>query len=154
MSTRISRRATLALALVALFVVGVGVILLLPPSGKQQALADAPGIEMMYPSGKLVEVDNSDAILGGSAYLVRGYAINTEPAEIAAFFDARLGKLGYQQAEPTRSDLTRFETHLPLRQYQNGPFTYRLFLLPVPYRLSRNVLITGYRHVLFTELSN
>jgi hypothetical protein len=144
----------LAPALAALLVVGVGVILQLPPSGKQQALAGAPGMELMYPGGRLIEVDNSTAILGASAYQVRGYAVDAEQAEIVAYFNARLPTFGYQPVQPTRSGLTRFETYQPLRQYQNGPFTYRLFMLPVPYRLSRNVTITGYRHVLFTQLSN
>jgi hypothetical protein len=148
------RRAILALTLTALSVVGVGVILLLPPDGKQQALADAPGMELMYAGGKLVEVDNSNAILGASAYQLRGYATDAEPGDIVAYFDPRLAKFGYQPTEPTRSDLTRFEQYQPLRQYQNGAFAYRLFLLPAPYRLSRNEIITGYRHVLFTQLSN
>ena len=33
-------------------------------------------------------------------------------------------------------------------------YTFRLYLLGVPYRLSRNVTITGYQHVLFAALSN
>jgi len=148
------RRALLALALTALLVAGVGVLLLLPPSGKQEALAGAPGMKLMYGGGRLIEVDDSTAILGASAYQVRGYAVDAEPAEIVAYFDTRLATFGYQPTQPTRSELTRFQTVQPLRQYQNGAFTYRLFLLPVPYRLSRNVMITGHRHVLFTQLSN
>jgi len=152
--SRHARRATLALTLAALLVVGVGVILLLPPGGKQEALAGAPGMELMYAGGRLIEVDNSNAILGASAYQVRGYATDADQAEIVAYFDPRLATFGYEPTQPTRSDLTRFQQYQPLRQYQNGAFTYRLYLLGAPYRLSRNETITGYRHVLFTALSN
>jgi len=50
--------------------------------------------------------------------------------------------------------LTRFQRYQPLRQYQSGAYTFRLYLLGVPYRLSRDITITGYQHVLFTALSN
>ena len=150
---RNSVRATV-LVVAALIAVGLIVILLLPPSGKQHALASAPGLDLMYPAGKLIEVDDSNAVLGASAYQVRGYGTDTEQADILAFFDTGLAKLGYQQTRPTPDRMTRFQKHQPLRQYQNGAFTYRLYLLGVPYRLSRNVTITGYRHVLFTQLSN
>jgi hypothetical protein len=108
----------------------------------------------MYPAGKLIEVDDSNAVLGASAYQVRGYGTDTEQADILAYFDTELAKLGYQQTRPTPDSMTRFQKYQPLRQYQDGAFTYRLYLLGVPYRLSRNVTITGYRHVLFTQLSN
>ncbi|MDT5347166.1 MAG: hypothetical protein QOH91_453 [Mycobacterium sp.] len=85
---------------------------------------------------------------------MRGYGTDTEPAEIVACFDTELAKLGYRQTGPTPDNMTRFQHHVPLRQYRNAAFTYRLYLLATPYRLSRDVTITGYRHVLFTQLSD
>src|SRR5258707_4016788 len=101
-----------------------------------------------------MEVDTSNAILGARAYQVRGSATDADQAEIVAYFDPRLAKFGYQPTQPTRSDLTRFQQYQPLRQYQNSAFAYRLYLLAAPYRLSRNVTITAYRHVPLTALSN
>ena len=147
------------LAVAALIAVAVGglaiwVVVLHSPSGKQRALAGAPGIDLVYPGGNLIETDDSNAIPGASAYRVRGYGTNAEQAEILAYFDTELAKLGYQQTQVTPDSLTRFQQQQPLRQYQHATFTYRLYLPATPYRLSRNVTVTDYRHVLFTELSD
>lgn len=150
---RSSVRAAILLV-TALIAVAAAVILLVGPNDKQRALAAAPGLDLAYPAGKLIEVDNSNAIFGASAYQVRGYGTNAEQAEILAFFDTELAKLGYRQAQPTPDSLTRFQHDQPLREYHNGGFTYRLYLLAVPYRLGRNVTVNGYRHVLFTEITD
>jgi hypothetical protein len=150
---RNSARAAI-LAVAALIAGGVIVLLLLPSGDKQRALAGAPGLDLTYPAGKLIEVDDSNAVLGASAYRVRGYGTEAEQADILAYFDTELAKFGYRQTPPTPDGMTRFQQNQPLRQYRNGTFTYRLYLVDVPYRLSRNVTITDYRHVLFTELSD
>ena len=150
---RNSARAAI-LAVAALIAAGVIVLLLQPSGDKQRALAGAPGLDLTYPAGKLIEVDDSNAVLGASAYRVRGYGTDAEQADILAYFDTELAKLGYRQTPPAPDSMTRFQQNQPLRQYRNGTFTYRLYLVGVPYRLSRNVTITGYRHVLFTELSD
>jgi hypothetical protein len=153
---RFSARAPVqaVLAVTALIAAVVIAILLLTPSDEQRTLGQAPGFDLTYPAGKLIEVDDSNAILGASAYRVRGYGTDTEQAEILGYFDTELAKLGYHQTPPTPNSMTRFERDQPVRQYQSGAYTFRLYLLGVPYRLSRNVTITGYRHVLFTALSN
>jgi hypothetical protein len=148
-----ARAPILAVAALIAVAVGVGVVMLLPGS-KQRALAGAPRLDLAYPAGKLIEVDDSNVILGAGAYRVRGYGTDTEPAEIVAYFDTELAKLGYRQTGPTPDNMTGFQHHVPLRQYRNAAFIYRLYLLATPYRLSRNVTITGYRHVLFTQLSD
>jgi hypothetical protein len=146
------------LTVFALIAAVVIAMLLLTPSDEQRALAppigQAPGFDLAYPAGKLIEVDDSNAVLGASAYRVRGYGTDTEQAEILGYFDTELAKLGYHQTPPTPNSMTRFQRDQPLRQYQSGAYTFRLYLLGVPYRLSRNVTITGYQHVLFTALSN
>jgi hypothetical protein len=153
---RFSARAPI-LAVSAVFVLIVAAViatLLLNPSDKQRGLAEAPGFGLTFPAGKLIEVDDSNAVLGASAYRVRGYGTDTEQAEIVGYFDTELTRLGYHQTPPTPSTMTRFQRDQTLRQYQSGAYTFRLYLLGVPYRLSRDVTVTGYRHVLFTALSN
>jgi hypothetical protein len=149
-----ARAPILAVAALIAVAVCIGVAMLLAPSGKQRALAGAPGVDLVYPAGKLIEADDSNAVPGASAYRVRGYGTDAEQAEILGYFDTELTKTGYQQTPATPDNLTRFQKYQPLRQYQNDTFTYRLYLLATPYRLSRNVTITDYRQVLFTELSN
>lgn len=152
----ISRRTAVTVAAAVCAVIGVGfsVVVLLSPSGKQRALDSAPAVDLTYPAGTLIEDEKSDAVLGADAYRVRGYGTDVEQADILAFFDTALAEFGYQQSSPTPGNLTRFQRSQPLRQYQSGDFIYRLYLLGVPYRLSRTVTITGYRHVLFTALSD
>jgi hypothetical protein len=148
-----SRYIAAALAVAGLLAIVAGALFLLKPSGEQRALSGAPGLELTYPEGTPIEVDNSNAVLGATAYQVRGYGTDQEQADILGFFDAALDELGYRETAPTPDSMTRFQQHRPLRQYQDGTFTYRLYLLDVPLRLSRDVTISGYHHVLFTELS-
>ncbi|AYE96860.1 hypothetical protein C0J29_20745 [Mycobacterium paragordonae] len=142
------------LVAVAVLIAAAVALVLFAASGSRRALAGAPGLDLTYPAGKLIEDNTSDAIFGASAYRVRGYATDAETADIIGYFDAELAGLGYRTVPATSDPVTRFQNHPPLRQYQNDQFNYRLYLLDIPYKLSRNVIITGYRHALFTELTN
>lgn len=148
------RYVAVIFAVIAVLIGAGTTVFLLQPRGEQRALVGAPGLDLIYPNGTPIELDDSNPVLGAHAYQVRGYGTDNDKDEILGFFDAALDELGYQQTPPTRDMTPRFQQYKPLRQYHDGTFTYRLYLLDVPYRLSRNVTVTGYRHVLFTQLSS
>lgn len=140
---------------VKLLIAGVAVLFLvivlaarLLDDGKKKELLAAPGFTLRFPHGTLLgETGPGTSILGAGTSVTCDYGTDASQDEIVSFFDAELGKLGYHP-EPTGS------AEYLVRQYRNGPFTFRLYLRPLPYRYGSRVIQSGYQHILITELSN
>jgi hypothetical protein len=146
-----------------LLLIGLGVAVLVAillvlrrDDGKRAALRQAPGLDLLYPHATFLQEELPARSFGGAgSYHLRYYGADQSAAELIAWFDAELAKLGYAAVAPTPDEhlfSDRFDQLI--RQYRNGPLTYRLYLLPLPFRLGTQWLKTGYRHVLCTKLSN
>jgi len=141
-------RVKLMIAAAAVMFLLIIVAAWLLDDGKKKELLAAPGFTLRFPHATLLgETGVGTSILGAGTSLTCDYGTDASQDQIVSFFDAELGKLGYQP-EPA-SDAA----HL-VRQYRNGPFTFRIYLRPLPYRYGSRVIQTGYHHILITVLSN
>lgn len=122
--------------------------------GKKKELLGAPGLRLRFSGGTLLgQSAPGTSILGAGTSTIAHYGTDATEAEIISFFDAELGKLGYQPVplppEPGGSGGERL-----IHQYRQGPFTYSLYLRPLPFRYGSRVISSGYQHILATKLSN
>lgn len=145
------RHALLA-GLVLLILFAAAVVLF--PDRKTRALREAPGVDLLFPGGALLDTTRSRSIFGSGAHVMRVYGTDSPPEPIVAFFDAELGKLGYTPTAPTLDEHFPAGEHHAIRQYKNGMFTYRLFLMPPPLRVGGRAITHEYRHLLFARISN
>lgn len=143
-----------------LWLVGFVVVLLLValttlfPDRKTRALRQAPGVDLVFPDAALLDTTRSTSILDWGAHVMRIYGTDLPPEPIIAFFDAELGKVGYTPTAPTLDEHFPAGEHHTIRQYRNGIFTYRLFLMPPPLRVGGRTITREYKHLLYTRLSD
>jgi hypothetical protein len=144
-------------------IAGVAVIVLgafiffgfgLGDDGKLRQLKPAPGYELIYPGGKLLETQTVPSTQDAGAYRMYVYGTDATPTDITGFFDSALTRLGYAQVPPTSDANFSTQQQNLLRQYQNGPFTYRLYLLPLPRHIAGGWVTEGYAHILYAKLNN
>lgn len=124
--------------------------------GKRKQLLSAPGLDLIFPGGVLLQQSGvGRSILGAGTYQARVYGTDADEAQILAFFDAQLGTLGYQPAAPTLDPTPAHQWGTLLRQYDQGTLHYRLYLGPLPYPIGAGRRITtGYQHILVAKLGN
>ncbi len=137
----------------AAFALILGLLVLLQ-DGKANQIKQAPGLDLLLPNSTLFDDQTTGSIGNAGAYQMRAYGTNLSTAQILAFYDAELGKVGYRPTAPTPDTLFREDTDKLLRQYQNPPFTYRLYIFPLPRRVGGHSVRSGYQHILYTKLSN
>lgn len=146
-------RVAVAAGVAAVLLLLVTVVALYPDR-KTQALREAPGVDLIYPHATLLDTTRSRSLFGAGADVTRVYGTDSPPEPIIAYFDAELGKLGYVPEAPTLDEhFPAGERHV-LRQYHNGMFTYRLFLMPPPLRVGGRTFTHEYEHLLFTRISD
>jgi len=150
--TRMFLYVALGLAAVAVVVIA----LFLQDDGKATALKAAPGQAVVLPFGTLLErYDNVTSTGGAGAYLQSVWGTDASAEQILTFYDAELGKLGYQPtALPPPPPPSAEAQSVCIRRYTQGPFTYQLNLGQLPWKVGSRWLKTGYQHVLVARLSN
>lgn len=122
--------------------------------GKKAELLRAPGVQLRFPSGTLLgQTAPGTSILGAGTSQSAVYGTSTSEAEIGAFFDSELTRLGYQPL-PTDAAKVLAGGERLLRHYQLGALRYYVYLRPLPYRFGSRVISSGYQHILITKLSN
>lgn len=148
--------AVAVIAGVAIIVLGAFVFLGfgLGDDGKLRQLQQAPGYDLVYPGGQLLETQKVPSMQDAGAYRMYVYGTDATPTDITAFFDATLTRLGYAPVSPTPDSAFTTQQENLLRQYQNGPFTYRLYLLPLPRHIAGRWVTEGYAHILYAKLNN
>jgi len=122
--------------------------------GRLRQLQQAPGINLTYPDGKLLDtqtVGSADTI---GAYRLYAYGTDASADQILAYFDAQLGQLGYAPVAPTPDFVFTTQQDRLLRQYQNNGFAYRLYLAPLPQRVGGNMVNSGYANILYAKLND
>lgn len=142
--------------------VGFGIVaaatlfMVLRDDGKRALLLKAPALDLVYPHGTFLQEEAPARSFGGAgSYSLRYYGTDQTDAEIVAWYDAELTRLAYRVVERTPDEqLFSQDQDKLIRQYQNGPYTYRLYSLPLPFRIGTNWMRTGYRHVLCAKLSD
>jgi hypothetical protein len=142
-----------------LFVWGGGIFLLLLlvgvtnllPDSKTKALRTAPGLDLVFPDGVLLDRGGSTSLFGSGASDVRAYGTSVPVERIVAFYDAALPPLGYTKVPPTPDP--HFHADI-LAQYVNGPFAYRLFLVLPPTRVNGYTYTTEFARYLQTKISD
>ncbi len=146
----------LAIGIAILLVAGIVVASRLLDDGKRRQLLAAPGLDLVFPYGTLVrESDVGVSILGAGTYKARAYGTDATDEQILAFFDEELKKRGYHEAAPTPDPTRADQGDRLLRQYDQGPFSYRLYVAKLPYPISAGGRITtGYKQILITKLGN
>ncbi len=126
----------------------------IPDDGKLRQLQQAPGINLTYPNGTLLDTQTVGSAENIGAYKLYAYGTDSSPEEILGFFDAQLGQLGYSPVAPTPDFVFTTQQSRLLRQYQNNDFAYRLFLAPLPQRVGGNMVNSGYANILYAKLND
>jgi hypothetical protein len=139
---------------IAALIVGLAIFGFGSDDGKLRELQQAPGFDLRYPYGTLLDEVSMPSAGGIGADHEFIYGTDSTPEEIVGYFDAELGKLGYTPTPPTPDRIMTPYQNRMLRQYQNGPFTYRLYLLPLPDRVNGKWHYTDFAHTLYTKINN
>jgi hypothetical protein len=144
-SERPSRPAALrALAFGIGLFAAVAFLLAALDDGLADQLATAPGAELAFPGGYLLDTTRTGSVGHAGAYIERTYVVDAPDGAIIAWFDAELGRLGYQldpaQPVPPSDDWPRPRV---LRQYSTDCFAYRIELRPLPVRAGGKTVPAG-----------
>ncbi len=139
---------------IAVLIVVSMVIAFSSDDGKLRELQQAPGYTLRFPNGTLLDEVSMPSSGGIGADHEFIYGTDASPEQIVAYFDAELGKLGYTPTPPTPDRIMTPYQNRILRQYQNGPFTYRLYLLPLPDRVNGKWHYDDFAHTLYTKINN
>jgi hypothetical protein len=144
-------------------IVGIGIIVLggfiflgfgLGNDGLLEQLQHAPALDLTFLDGTLLDTQTVGSMQGVGAYRLHIFGTDASSDAIVSYYDAALRQAGYTQTAPTPDrQFTGQESRL-LRQYQNGAFTYRLYLLPLPQRVRGNWVMDGYAHLLYAKVNN
>jgi hypothetical protein len=139
---------------IAALIVGSMIFGAVSDDGKMRELQRAPGFDLRFPNGSLLDEVSmpSSGNIGADHEFI--YGTNATPEEIVAFFDSELGKIGYAPTPQTPDRIMAPYQNRVLRQYQNGPFTYRLYLLPLPDRVNGKWHYDDFAHTLYAKISN
>lgn len=142
------------IASIAVLIVGLLIFAFGSDDGKLRELQQAPGYTLRFPNGTLLDEITMPSANGIGADHEFIYGTDASAQEIVAVFDAELGQLGYTPTPPTPDRVMTASQERLLRQYQRGPFTYRLYLLPLPDRVNGKWIFEGYAHTLYAKINN
>jgi hypothetical protein len=143
---------TLCAGVVALVVL-VGALFVVFPDRKTQEIERAPGRDLVFPLGDLLARSRSTSVFNWGADEGSTYGTNATAEQVIGWFDAELGKLGYAPTAPTVDEHLLDLAHT-IRQYRNGPYVCRLFLVRPPVRVGGRTLTREYERVLMVSISN
>jgi hypothetical protein len=143
---------SLCVGVVALVVL-VGALFVVFPDRKTQEIERAPGRDLVFPLGDFLERSRSTSVFNHGASDLFTYGTDATAEQVVRFFDAELGKLGYAPTAPTPDEHMPDVAHT-IRQYRNGPYVCRLFLVKPPVRVGGRTLTREYKRVLFVSISN
>ena len=138
--------------LLGLAIGGGFAVVALAPRG-DAVLAGAPGRDLGYDAGPLLDTSVVPGIAGAPSYIARFHGANEPDDSIVARFSVRLGPLGFTRVGESPGPVFRPGDGRPLAAFASGQTMYRLHLLEVPRRIG-GVLVTGFRAILVTIVSD
>ena len=132
-------------------VVGAIVVAKARPDSKEQELRAAPGFDLVYPDGTLLDRTDIGSAGGAGATHQLAYGTDAPQDAIASWFDSQLAPLGYERARgPEPGDLGS----TLLGEYRRGDVTYTVELRPLPRKVGTTWLRSGYPYILYTRMEN
>lgn len=147
------RRAIIAVPiLLGLAIAGGSAFIARGPQGSQ-VLAGAPGRDVRYDGGRLLDTSIVPGIDGAPSYVARFYGTDEADETVVAKLASSLGSLGFGRAPESPGPLFRPGDGRQLAAFANGRIVVRLHALEVPRRIG-GLMVTGFRQIVVVVVSD
>jgi hypothetical protein len=138
--------------MLGLTIAGGSVVLALGP-GDRNVLADAPGRDVVYRGGRLLDTSVVRGIAGAPSYVARFYGTDESDEVIVANLAGQLTPLGFSPVPGSPGPIFRPGDGHPLAAFANGRTMVRLHSLAVPRRIG-GLIVAGVRQILVVVVSD